>query len=142
MAGKNSNVKILYKNKAFKFELFYSWYPLGHKVIQSLIWRALISFKVGPRELSCSSTLNICQEVYNSANLLHKQGLVQFQSVRTVSEMFGTTLAKFEKIDDFEEISNSLAIKIAWGFTLAAEHLIGMIIQVMESRKGNFWKLK
>ena len=52
--------------------------------------------------------------------------------------MFGTTLAKFEKIDDFEEISNSLAIKIAWGFTLAAEHLIGMIIQVMEFRKGNF----
>ena len=43
----------------------------GHRVPH---WKALSSGKYEPRRLRFGSSLNICQDVLKSANLLHKQG--------------------------------------------------------------------
>ena len=47
-------------------------------------WKALSSGKYVPRQLSCGSTLNICQGVLKSANLLHKRGFILFPMASTV----------------------------------------------------------
>ena len=48
-------------------------------------WKALSNGKYEPRVLCCGSTLNICQDVLRSGNLLHTQGFVLFPMVSTVS---------------------------------------------------------
>ena len=48
-----------------------------------LDWRRLLSLR--KRGLNCGSTLNICQDVLKSDNLLHKWGLVDSQSSSSVS---------------------------------------------------------
>ena len=47
--------------------------------------KALSNGKYEPRGLYCGSTLNICQGVLRSGNLLYTQGFVLFPMVSTVS---------------------------------------------------------
>ena len=35
--------------------------------------------------LSCGSTLNVCQDILKSANLLHKGGFIDSQMINTVA---------------------------------------------------------
>ena len=51
-------------------------------------WKALSSDKVESRLLSCGSTLNICQGVLKSANLLHKSGFNSFPMTSTVHRAY------------------------------------------------------
>ena len=53
----------------------------GHTVPH---WKALRYGKNGSRGLSCDSTFSICQDILKIENLLHKQGLVETQLLRTV----------------------------------------------------------
>ena len=53
----------------------------GHPVTHYI---ALSNGKYELRGLCCGSTVNICQGILKSANLLHKWGFVKTQSLRTV----------------------------------------------------------
>ena len=75
----------------------------------------------------CQSRLT--PEMYDFINVLV---INQTKLAEKIGEKFGTTLTKIEGIDDFEEISNSLSVKIFCCFAVAAEHLIGVIIQDLE----------
>ena len=55
----------------------------GHTVPH---WKALSIGKYDPRRLNCGSTLNICQDVLKSANLLQQQGFDDSESSLTVSK--------------------------------------------------------
>ena len=55
----------------------------GHAVPH---WKALGCGKYEPRGLSYGSTLNICQGVLKSANLLHKRGFISFPMASTVDK--------------------------------------------------------
>ena len=49
-----------------------------------MLFKGLTYGKYGTRGLSCNNTLNICQDVLKSANLLYKQGFDDSQSSATV----------------------------------------------------------
>ena len=49
-------------------------------------WKALSGGKYEKRGLSCGNPTNICQEVVESANFLHKPGFVDYLSVGTVND--------------------------------------------------------
>ena len=54
--------------------------PFRYSVIEYLIRKLLSRYgKNEPRGLSCKSTLNICQDVFKSANLQQKQGFAYSQ---------------------------------------------------------------
>ena len=61
--------------------IFDTFEVYGHTVPH---WKALRYGKDESRELSCGSTSSICQGILKSHNLLHKQGFVETQSIRTV----------------------------------------------------------
>ena len=54
--------------------------------MQYLIRKPLVVTKDEIRDLSCGSTLGICQCILKIAYLLHKQGFVDSQMVTTVSK--------------------------------------------------------
>ena len=57
----------------------------GHSVPH---WKALRYGRYESRGLSCGSTFSICQDILKIENLLHKQGLVETQLLRTVGILF------------------------------------------------------
>ena len=54
---------------------------MGHKIPH---WKSLTYGKYDPRELSCVSTYDICQEISKSVNLPHKRSFVDLPLVGTV----------------------------------------------------------
>ena len=52
---------------------------LEEKAYTAFYWKALSVDTYEPRGLSCGSTLNICQEIMNCANSLHKRGFLNSQ---------------------------------------------------------------
>ena len=57
----------------------------GHTISD---WKALSGGKYESREQSCGITLNICQDVFKSYNLLHKRGFGDYQMQTTVHMQF------------------------------------------------------
>ena len=66
--SKLKNQLLLSKFRLFKFDLSYF----------------LDMVKMGPRGFSCGSTFSNCQDILKIENILHKQGLVETQFLRTV----------------------------------------------------------
>ena len=82
-------------------------------------WRALRYGKCEPRGLSCGSTLNICQDVSKSANLIHVHGFGDSQShsvvIRNAKSCDGSWLEAVYFIflilhPNFHELSQSLKV--------------------------------
>ena len=71
---------LLSKFRLFNFDLSYLLYPLRYRVTQYLIGNS----KQEHKKLSCGSTSSICQDIFNSDNLLYKRGFVKTQSLHTV----------------------------------------------------------
>ena len=61
-----------------------SFIPLKEKGYAVPHWKAFSSGKYEPGGLSCGSTLNICQGVLKSVNLLRKRGFISFPMTITV----------------------------------------------------------
>ena len=72
---------VLSEFRSFNFDLSHFWYPFWYKGIKHHIIYGKSDFG----GLSCYWSLNICQEVLKSANLLQKWGFVDFQLSSAVS---------------------------------------------------------
>ena len=76
---------LLSKFRLFNFDLSYLLYPLRYKVTQYLIRKLSDMVKMGIEGLAVAALLiNISQGISQIEDLLHKQGLVETQLLRTV----------------------------------------------------------